>query len=283
MTYDRQMAGGLDVADIRALFHLTGELRELGSDPATWREHLASALAKLCGAQVVVVSELLVNPAARGRRPATPQEANCAAAVSPVQIRDRGLPPTTRQSFYDDVYWSSHRVDDTLLPIIDLYGTAFTVLRADIVDDGRWFRSAMANERYRRHQCGDFVMSMAPVDHLGVICGLEIYRAWGEPTFTRRERLIVDLLHGELARDWHRALQQGPRLTSRQRQVLSGLAAGASEKELASQLRLSPHTLHDHVKAVHRAYGVRSRGELLARWGADMRRPRVRLVAESAP
>jgi DNA-binding CsgD family transcriptional regulator len=230
---------------------------------------------------VVVVSELSVNPAVRGRK-ATPEDASCATAVTPVQIRDRGLSPATRQRFYDDLYWSSHRIDDTLLPIIDLYGTAFTVLRADVVDDRRWFRSLMANERYRRHGCGDFTMSMAPVEHLGVICGLEIYRAWGEPTFTPRERLIVDLLHGELSRDWHRTFRQGPRLTGRQRQVLTGLAAGASEKELAHQLNVSPHTLHDHVKAVHRAYGVRSRGELLARWGADKRRPRVRLLAESA-
>ena len=64
--------------------------------------------------------------------------------------------------------------------------------------------------------------------------------------------------------------------------MLDGLAGGASEKELAHQLGVSTHTLHDHVKAVHRAYGVRSRGELLARWGNDMRRPRVRLVVESA-
>ncbi len=63
--------------------------------------------------------------------------------------------------------------------------------------------------------------------------------------------------------------------------MLSGVAAGASEKELAAQLGLSTHTLHDHVKAVHRAYRVRSGGELLARWGADMRQPRVRLVIEA--
>jgi DNA-binding CsgD family transcriptional regulator len=281
MKYPSEMASGLPADDIRALFQLTGELRELGSDPAAWREHLASALEVMCGAQVVVVSELQVNPAGR-RRPTPPEEASCATAVTPLQILDRGLPPTTRQRFYDELYWSSHRVDDTLLPIIDLYGTAFTVLRSDVVDDARWFRSTMANERYRRHGCGDFTMSMAPVEHLGVICGLEIYRAWGEPGFTPRDRLIVELLHGELTRDWQRAQGQAPRLTPRQRQVLDGLASGASEKELAHQLGLSAHTLHDHVKAVHRAYRVRSRGELLARWGAAMRRPRVRLVVEGA-
>jgi DNA-binding CsgD family transcriptional regulator len=280
MTYPPSMDAGLDADDIRALFQLTGELRELGGDPAAWREHLAASLERVCGAQVVVVSELAVNPAVRGPK-ATPEEANCATAVTPLQIRDRGLEPAKRQSFFDDLYWSSHRIDDTLLPIIDLYGTAFTVRRSDIVDDRRWLRSLMANERYRRHGCGDFTMSMAPVEHLGVICGLEIYRAWGEPGFTPRDRLIVDLLHGELARDWRRAVEQVPRLTPRQRQVLSGLAGGESEKEVAARLGISAHTLHDHVKAVHRAYGVRSRGELLARWGTAMRRPRVRLVAEA--
>jgi hypothetical protein len=170
--YPVEMAAGLEADDIRALFQLTGELRELGSDPAAWRERLAGALERLCGAHVVVVSELLVNPAVRGRKVTKPEEAHCGAAVSPLQIRDRGLPPATRQRFYDDLYWSSHRLDDTLVPIIGLYGTAFTVLRGEIVDDGRWRRSVMANERYRRHGCGDFVMSMAPVDHLGVICGL---------------------------------------------------------------------------------------------------------------
>ena len=208
MKYSSAMASGLAADDIRALFQLTGELRELGSDPASWREHLARALETLCGAQVVVVTELRVNP------PAQP-----APHAAGGELRHRGdaaADPGSRavagdsKSFFDDLYWASHRLDDTLLPIIDLYGTAFTVLRSDVVDDARWFRSAMANERYRRFECGDFTMSMAPVDHLGVICGMEIYRVWGEPSFTPRDRLIVDLLHGELTRDWERAVEQAP-------------------------------------------------------------------------
>jgi DNA-binding NarL/FixJ family response regulator len=55
-------------------------------------------------------------------------------------------------------------------------------------------------------------------------------------------------------------------LTRRQRQVLSCLLEGDSEKQVALRLELAPHTVHDYVKAVYRHYGVRSRGELLARW-----------------
>jgi DNA-binding NarL/FixJ family response regulator len=47
--------------------------------------------------------------------------------------------------------------------------------------------------------------------------------------------------------------------------VLRGLSRGRSEKEVAAALRLSPHTVHDHVKALYRHFGVHSRSELLAR------------------
>lgn len=50
-----------------------------------------------------------------------------------------------------------------------------------------------------------------------------------------------------------------------------------SEKEIAFDLGVSTHTAHDHVKAIHRVLGVRSRGELLMRLFT-----RTRLVAESA-
>lgn len=67
------------------------------------------------------------------------------------------------------------------------------------------------------------------------------------------------------------------RLTPRQREVASRLAKGMSEKEIAFDLGVSTHTAHDHVKAIHRVLGVRSRGELLVRLFM-----RTRLVAESA-
>jgi len=54
----------------------------------------------------------------------------------------------------------------------------------------------------------------------------------------------------------------GPRLT----QTLDLLLAGDAEKQIARKLGLSPHTIHDYVKAVYRRFGVSSRAELLARW-----------------
>jgi DNA-binding CsgD family transcriptional regulator len=40
---------------------------------------------------------------------------------------------------------------------------------------------------------------------------------------------------------------------------------GDSEKQVAVRLSFSPYTVHDYVKLLHTRFGVRSRGELLAR------------------
>jgi DNA-binding CsgD family transcriptional regulator len=55
------------------------------------------------------------------------------------------------------------------------------------------------------------------------------------------------------------------RLTVREQEVLEHLALGKSVKEIAEDLSRSPHTVHDHVKSLHRKLNASSRGELIAR------------------
>ncbi len=54
-------------------------------------------------------------------------------------------------------------------------------------------------------------------------------------------------------------------LPPRLRETLQLLVEGFSEKQLADQMKLSPHTVHDYVKALYRRMGVQSRAELVAR------------------
>lgn len=48
-------------------------------------------------------------------------------------------------------------------------------------------------------------------------------------------------------------------LTSRQRQVLSLLATGLSNREIASQLQISEYTVINHLRVIYRTLGVTSR------------------------
>jgi DNA-binding CsgD family transcriptional regulator len=54
------------------------------------------------------------------------------------------------------------------------------------------------------------------------------------------------------------------RLSPAQREVLIELAGWLSEKQIAAKLKSGAETTHTHVTAIHRALGVRSRGQLLA-------------------
>jgi DNA-binding NarL/FixJ family response regulator len=54
-----------------------------------------------------------------------------------------------------------------------------------------------------------------------------------------------------------------PRLTQREAEVLGCLLRGASEKEVASDLAISQHTVHSHVKSIYKAHRVSSRAALL--------------------
>jgi len=54
-------------------------------------------------------------------------------------------------------------------------------------------------------------------------------------------------------------------LTTREQTILNHLLLGKSVREIAEELGRSPHTVHDHVKALHRKLGANSRGELVAR------------------
>lgn len=69
-------------------------------------------------------------------------------------------------------------------------------------------------------------------------------------------------------------------LTAREQVILEELTLGKTVKQIAQSIGRSPHTVHDHVKSLHRKLDASSRGELIARalghitQGSKSRRPR---------
>jgi two-component system response regulator DesR len=55
--------------------------------------------------------------------------------------------------------------------------------------------------------------------------------------------------------------QPAPLLTEREREVLSLIAAGCTNREIAEQLYLSPHTVKEHTSALYRKLSARNRAE----------------------
>ncbi len=57
----------------------------------------------------------------------------------------------------------------------------------------------------------------------------------------------------------------GAPLTDRERDVLELVARGATNREIAADLFLSPHTVKEHTSALYRKLGVRNRAEAVQR------------------
>lgn len=81
--------------------------------------------------------------------------------------------------------------------------------------------------------------------------------------------LLVEVLRasGVRAADVAASATHGARwhgLTERQRQIVDGVAAGLSNKEIARRLQISPETVKTHLQHVFEHEGVHGRMALLA-------------------
>lgn len=58
---------------------------------------------------------------------------------------------------------------------------------------------------------------------------------------------------------------QGVTLSEREREVLEHIGSGATNREIAASLHLSPHTIKEHSSGLYRKLGVRNRAEAVQR------------------
>jgi two-component system response regulator DesR len=62
-----------------------------------------------------------------------------------------------------------------------------------------------------------------------------------------------------------KAAQPAPLLTDREREVLDLIAAGATNREIAQRLYLSPDTVKEHASGLYRKLHARNRAEAVQR------------------
>ncbi|HYF15841.1 MAG TPA: helix-turn-helix transcriptional regulator [Phycisphaerales bacterium] len=97
-----------------------------------------------------------------------------------------------------------------------------------------------------------------------------VYLAAGaEPADARSHALLVAtatrLITGVLADALRGSGEVIEWLTPREQEVLDMLILGRTVKEISEELHRSQHTIHDHVKSLHRKLDAKTRGELIAR------------------
>lgn len=241
----------LRLRDVRDVFRLIGEVREMGGDPKVWRPHMVKRLRRLFGAEIVISSEV---------------HAQTTKVPGKLKVIDIGWGCDS-----EDTLWDIHteRDDENL--------EAWRIAAGQVPEQSA--RSADAVVEVPVHPIKQvyggksFVLSQYSLPHISAVDQLGLHRAYGDEPFSAAEHRLVRLFHTELGRLWKRDVLRDagdPRhdLPPRLSQTLEELLAGRSEKEIANRLDLSRHTIHNYVKALHQRFEVSSRGELLAKAGA---------------
>lgn len=246
----------LRLTDVRRVFRVLGDCRELGHDRAAWMSRAVEGLRESVDA-MTAIGVILTHPMVEAIQPGRtfwdlgwPTERDRSAWI--------GLLKAGRFSQYP-----------TVQRILQNPGRLRVRSRANLVSDRVWRRSAEFNE------------DRAPLDQDDTLIGIDwptagpaarvfsLNRALNDPPFNDRERRLVRLFLREahlLSGTVLNHDEAGPiaALSPRLRAVADALAEGDAEKQVALRLGVSRHTVHDYVKDLYRRCGVTSRGELLA-------------------
>jgi DNA-binding CsgD family transcriptional regulator len=250
------MGGYLRTEDVRALLRLVGECREIletGERPST---HFLRGIARLTR------SEIAIQMSAVGM----------VAGAKPVfvEVHDVGwATDADRDRVYR--YYTSQPVDADPFnaSLLKTPGEQVTLTRSNAMADHAWARTEVRNDLHRPSGIDDSLLSLARRERMGEVRVIALKRALNEKPYGEAEREILDLAHTECGGLIEAPPQKHAPLAGawspREKETLDLLLTGASEKSVAATLRLSPHTVHDYVKAIYKRMGVASRAELMAR------------------
>jgi DNA-binding CsgD family transcriptional regulator len=243
--------------DLKAIYRLIGECRDLGADTQAWFGHFLAGFGRLVGAPVVTGGHVA------GWSTEQPQ------ALLMLDMGWRG--EYERKQFAQWLALGDMGSDFFYARMIHLRRKLVTRYRRELVADSEWYDSWFFNEYRKVGAIDDCLMTCYHCPDSDLNQGVALHRDTNDPPFGERERRLAHWLHHELGPLVERQLASARQpsawpLAPRLRQTLQCLLEGDSEKQAAVRLGLSRQTIHDYVKALYRHFDVSSRAELLALW-----------------
>ncbi len=245
----------LSLRDLREIHTTVHECLELRDDPLLWRRHFLRRMRDSLGTRIGIHTQV----------PVVPAEGNDRYGAVEVGWGVRG----DRDHFM--AYVREGLLDQDPLGR-DMSPRLRVLRREENVDDDQWYQSPIVMDYYRAARVDHAMTAQQIVERGGARQITTLMRAWGDQPFSITDRRKFALAWATLKRylDAGQLSEFGaPRPSSlppRTRAVLVALLQGDSVKQVAIRLRMSPHTVHDHVKRLHRDLNVQSRGELVSRY-----------------
>ncbi|MCB2100655.1 MAG: hypothetical protein KDE22_07280 [Rhodobacterales bacterium] len=245
--------------DMRALYNLLEECADLGSDSVAWRNRLLEGASAIIGARVGLYMH--VHHALREDEDV--KEAMAWGFMDADHLALWGL-YQQEQAQRDDPFHTGYFRDHAVrLRTRSLTG---------VVNRREWEKSRHYNDFIRPCGLDDRITSSLRVGGGAddTLQTLVFHRDAGDGAFAPGAKYLVHLLHHEIAQRlggklvWPKSRLDTSALPPRILQVLEGLLAGKSEKRIAKDLGLSPHTVNRHVQRLYRHFDVNSRAQLVA-------------------
>jgi DNA-binding CsgD family transcriptional regulator len=190
--------------------------------------------------------------------------------------------------------------DPMVLEILNREGEYRTFSRHELVADDGWYASRYVTKFRSVSGLDDQAFSIwSGLPKRGWMGIIGVHRSAGDPPFDATTVTLFELLHRQLAPTlWqadnamvpqlsglppvsslmpgsaqngvnHGSGGLGRGLTPAQLRVLPYLLQGHREEKIAELLCRSRHTIHDHVMAIYREYGVHNRVELVLKFGGE--------------
>ncbi|WP_437626061.1 response regulator transcription factor [Sorangium sp. So ce1151] len=240
---------------VRELLSIVGEAHELAARPTERRLHVLRRLAGLVHARTAVVCSL-ADPPPRG--PGRISEAvGVGWACEKEERAVHGILAAKGLSFdpLASVLFTRHHAAS---------GSVTSVCRRDSLSLHEWYDSEYFSKVRSPYHVDDGLYSLSGGGPQDPLVALSFHRAQDDGWFSEEDLSLIDLAQQVCAQVLSAPTTQ-KRLSRRAQQTLDGLMLGRSEKEIAAELGLSPHTIHEYVTSIYRSFGVRSRGELLAK------------------
>jgi hypothetical protein len=252
----------LKAREVRDIMRLVGEVREIGRDPMAWRRHAGFRLIELTGANVAISIQ--------------PRFSRTGPTI--IAMADVGWESPAHQRVYYGWLTSPEFPTDPFMVVMNHHGNStFIGERRQFVPDRDWYRAPTVSDVRRMGNVDDCLLSSVALPD-GSVDQMSLQRPWGAKPFTRHEAVLVSIFHRELQRIWFASVErQAPimQLPDYLRRTFEKLIDGAGEREAAAKLGVKQSTLHSYVKQLHVRLDVKSRVELLTRFGGYDFAPRL--------
>lgn len=255
----------LRTAELRSLFQLVGECRDLGDDPILWHGHYSRRLGEMTGAGMVIFGEL--HSGWGGNGPIVQHNV--------VWGDNHGF----KLEPYVHLFEKCEKESMLFSPLYRAYLNVFreidpgaSLSASDLLSKADWYGSEYF-QHYHSETCSDatvFCYRDVPREP-HVKSGINLVRYTNEKDFSRRHKAIVKEAHAMIApllgQSLSRFTEPSPSsLAPRVRQVLVSLLEGDGDKQTATRLGISRYTVNFYTKQIFEHFGVHSRSELQARW-----------------